>query len=64
MILLKIYIEKNILSIDNYNQIIDVKSDLIKLENIEIAGSDLSIRFLDKYRIVVSGSFKNIRLGE
>lgn len=61
---LKIYIENNILSIDNYNQIIDVKDDLIKLEKIEIIGDDLSIRFLDKYRVVISGSFKNIRLGD
>lgn len=61
---MKIYIENNLLSIDNYNQIIDIKDDLIKLEKIEISGNNMSIRFLDKYRIVVSGKFSNINLGE
>lgn len=64
MIKLKINIENNLLSIDNYNQIIDINNDLILLDKIEIIGSNLSVKFLDKYRIVVSGCFKNIKLGD
>lgn len=61
---MRLSIEKNLLSIDNYNQIIDIKNDLIVAENIIIYGSDLRVIFLDKYRIVIKGLFKNIKLGD
>lgn len=61
---MRISIEKNLLSIDNYNQIIDIKNDLIVAENIIIYGSDLRVIFLDKYRIVIKGLFKKIKLGD
>lgn len=61
---MKLYLEKNMLSIDNYNQIIDVRNDLIEMENVTISGDDLKIIYVDKYKVVINGVIKKIKLGD
>ncbi|MBE6137770.1 MAG: hypothetical protein E7176_05185 [Erysipelotrichaceae bacterium] len=52
------------MAVDNYKQIIDIKDDLIRLENLSIKGNSLKIKYLDKYRLVVEGLIKDIAIGE
>lgn len=61
---MKLYLEKNMLSIDNYIQIIDVRNDLIEMENVTISGDDLKIIYVDKYKVVINGVIKKIKLGD
>lgn len=59
-----ISLENNLLSIDNYKQIIDLKSDLIQLEEVIVQGCKLNVVYLDPQRIVLTGTFKIIQLGD
>ena len=61
---MKIEINNNLISIDNYKQIKQIESDLIVLQNVKIIGKDLNIKHLDQYMIVVEGIINNITLGE
>lgn len=54
---------KNILAISNYRQIIQVDSDLIKLENISIYGNALRIIKLSKDEVIIKGSIAEIKIG-
>ncbi len=55
---------KNILLINNYRQIILVKSDLIKVEKLDIHGKNLNIIKLSKDEIVIRGIINEIKMGE
>ena len=55
-------INKNIMCVDNYRQIKEIKSDLICLKDICIYGFDLKVLKLDDYSIVIKGIFKKIVL--
>lgn len=61
---MQLTINNNLLSIDNYEQIIEINNDLIRLKMISIKGYNLKIKYLDKFRIVISGEVKEIKLGE
>ena len=61
---MKIYLEKNLLGIDNYKQIIDINDDLIKLSEITIKGKSLKVKSLDPHKIVLSGDFTTLYLGD
>ena len=61
---MKIALDNNLLSVDNYNQIIEIESDLISLDTVIISGKDMKILYLDKFRIIISGVFENIKIGE
>lgn len=61
---MQLTINNNLLSIDNYEQIIEIDNDLIRLKMISIKGYNMKIKYLDKFRIVVSGEVKEIKLGE
>lgn len=53
-------INNNLLRVDDYRQIIDIKNDLIKLNNITIYGNDLKVVRLDNYSIVIYGIFNQL----
>lgn len=55
-------LNKNILRIDNYKQINQIKNDLISLKDIDVYGTNLGVLFLDKYQIVIKGNFIKIIL--
>lgn len=61
---MKIEINNNLISIDNYKQIKHIENDLIVLQNVKIIGKSLNIKHLDQYLIVVEGIINNITLGE
>lgn len=61
---MQLTINNNLLSIDNYEQIIEINNDLIRLKMISIKGYNIKIKYLDKFRIVISGEVKEIKLGE
>ena len=61
---MKIEINNNLISVDNYKQIKHIENDLIVLQNVKIIGKSLNIKHLDQYLIVVEGIINNITLGE
>lgn len=61
---MRLSLENNLLSVDNYKQIMNLSSDLIQLEEIMIQGCNMNVLYLDKYRIVLEGTFKGIQLGD
>lgn len=56
--------ENNLLGIDNYKQIIEIKNDLIKLDYLSIKGKDLKVRYLDKYKIIIAGVITDLHIGD
>ena len=64
VIFMRLSLENNLLSIDNYKQIISLSSDLIQVEEVIIQGCNLNVLFLDAYQIVIKGTFKQIQLGD
>lgn len=61
---MRLSIENNLLSIDNYKQIMKLSSDLIQIEDLCVEGRELNVLYLDKFRIVIGGIFRIIILGE
>lgn len=61
---MQLCLNNNLLSIDNYEQIIEIGDALIRLRYITINGNSLKIKYLDKYRIVIAGEVKEIKIGE
>ncbi|MBQ9124329.1 MAG: hypothetical protein IJY14_01440 [Acholeplasmatales bacterium] len=61
---MKIEINNNLISVDNYKQIKQIENDLIVLQNVKIIGKSLNIKHLDQHLIVVEGIINNITLGE
>lgn len=62
--MMKIYFENNLLSVDNYKQIINITSDLILLQDLKVKGSNIKVLSIDPYKIVISGNIYNIIIGE
>ncbi|HIT43509.1 TPA: hypothetical protein IAA91_01535 [Candidatus Avacholeplasma faecigallinarum] len=61
---MQLSLEKNLLSIDNYKQIFVLDSDLIQVKDIKVVGEKFKVLYLDGYKIVIQGIFKNIQLGD
>ncbi len=61
---MQLSLENNLLSIDNYKQIMKLSSDLIQLEEVIIQGCNINVLYLDKYRIILQGTFRGIQLGD
>lgn len=61
---MRLALENNLLSIDNYKQIMELTNDLIQVEGVRIKGQDLKVKYLDKRKIVIQGTFKGIQLGD
>lgn len=61
---MQLSLEKNLLSIDNYKQIFVLGSDLIQVKDIKVVGEKFKVLYLDGYKIVIQGIFKNIQLGD
>ena len=57
---MKIEINNNLISVDNYKQIKQIENDLIVLQNVKIIGKSLNIKHLDQHLIVVEGIINNI----
>lgn len=64
VIFMRISLENNLLSIDNYKQIINLTNDLIQLEEVIVQGCKLNVLYLDSYQIIIQGTFKQIQLGD
>ena len=61
---MQLRIENNLCSIDNYKQIKSLSNDLIVVDTIKLIGSNFIILRLDNEKIVISGKFVHIDLGE
>lgn len=61
---MQLVLENNLMSIDNYKQIMELTNDLIQVEGVRIKGQNLKVKYLDKRSIVIQGTFKVIQLGD
>jgi hypothetical protein len=61
---MQLRIENNLCSIDNYKQIKSLSNALIVIDTIRLTGSDFTILKLDNEKIVITGKFVRIDLGE
>ncbi len=55
---------KNVLAINNYRQIKQMRSDLIELENLRVQGKNLKVLKLDKDTIIVEGVIVKLEMGD